>query len=75
MLISRVSRLSGLAHEREIDVTQEQIDLWKGGEFIQVAMPKLSLAEREFLMTGTTQEEWDNAFKEDEDVDTDKTGG
>jgi hypothetical protein len=54
-----ISRLSGLAHEREIDVTQEQIDLWSGGALIQVAMPNLSRAEREFLMTGATQEEWD----------------
>lgn len=66
MLIKRKSTLTGQLHEFEIDVTQEQIDQWKAGALIQNVMPHLSRPEREFIMTGTTQEEWDAAFKEEE---------
>ena len=34
---------------------------------IQNAAPHLSDADREFLMTGITVEEWDEAFPDDED--------
>lgn len=66
MLIKRISRLTGKTHTREINVTQEQIDAWRGGEYIQKAMPHLSVNDREFLMTGLTPEEWDQAFGEEE---------
>lgn len=65
MLIQKISQLSGKLHARDIDVTQEQLDRWRGGELIQRAMPHLSADDREFLMTGVTPEEWDDAFKED----------
>jgi hypothetical protein len=32
-------------------------------------MPNLSADDREFLMTGTTPEEWDEMFGDDEDCD------
>lgn len=38
------------------------------GTMIQYAFPMLNAEQREFLMTGSTQEEWDAAFpEEDED--------
>lgn len=58
MLIVRKSIFSGVIHEREIDVTPEQLARWKAGEFIQVVMPNLSASDREFIMTGTTDDEW-----------------
>ena len=39
----------------------------KGEKLIQNALPYLTVAEREFLMTGLTQEEWDDIFGEDSD--------
>ena len=45
-----------------MDVTQDQIDEWLGGELIQNVMPHLSPDEREFLMTGI---EWDKAFPDE----------
>lgn len=63
MLINRVSRLTGKRHQLEIDVTAEQLENWRNGELIQVAMPNLSPNEREFIMTGVTKEEWDEAFR------------
>lgn len=62
MKITRTSPFSGKTNTREIPVTQEQIDAWRGGVLIQDAMPNLSADDREFLMTGTTPEEWKELF-------------
>lgn len=64
MKIIRVSKITGKTHEREIDVTSEQLYAWQNGMLIQNAMPNLSVDDREFIMTGTTPEEWDAAFSE-----------
>ena len=58
MLITKTSMLSGNTSSMDIDVSQDQIDLWQGGSLIQNAMPNLSADEREFIMTGITPEEW-----------------
>lgn len=63
MIIKKKSMVSGIEHEREIAVTQEQLDDWRSGTKIQHAMPNLSADDREFLMTGITPEEWDHVFK------------
>ena len=60
MLITKTSMLSGNTSSMDIDVSQDQIDLWQGGSLIQNAMPDLSADEREFIMTGITPEEWDS---------------
>lgn len=62
MKITRTSAVSGKQHTRELDVTPEQLGRWQNGELIQNAMPHLSADDREFLMTGITPEEWDEAF-------------
>lgn len=66
MLITRKSQLSGIERTLEINVTQQQLDMWKGGMLIQKAMPQLTDDEREFIMTGITAEEWDATFEESE---------
>jgi hypothetical protein len=58
MLITKTSMLSGNTSSMDIDVSQDQIDLWQGGSLIQDAMPNLSADEREFIMTGITPAEW-----------------
>jgi len=60
MLITKTSMLSGNTSSMDIDVSQDQIDLWQGGSLIQNVMPDLSADEREFIMTGVTPEEWDS---------------
>lgn len=69
MLIRRKSQLSGKTNEMDLPVTQEQLDTWqRSGELIQRAFPNLSPDQREFLLTGATQAEWDKTFPpEDED--------
>jgi len=58
MLITKMSMMSGDINTREIDVTEFQLERWKGGHLIQDVMPDLSPDDREFLMTGITPEEW-----------------
>jgi len=63
MLIVRVSPVSGQTNERNIPVTQEQLDnYYLNGYSVQLSFPNLSADEREFIKTGITSEEWDNLF-------------
>ena len=62
MIIEKTSPFSGNVNRMSIQVTQAQIDAWKGGELIQNAMPNVSADEREFIKTGITPEEWENTF-------------
>lgn len=58
MLITRRSAFSGLETTRDINITDEQYNNWAGGMLIQNAFPHLSDDDREFLINGTTEEEW-----------------
>lgn len=66
MLITKTSMATGRARTLDLPVTQAQLEAWQNGELIQRAMPNLSPDEREFLMTGITNEEWDELFLEPE---------
>lgn len=66
MLIEKRSNLTGKLHTKDLDITQEQIDDWKSGTLIQRAMPNLTPDEREFLISGSTAEEWNTVFNESE---------
>ena len=46
----------------ELDVTKKQFEDWRGGMLLQDAFPNLNRDEREFIKSGSTKEEWDNAF-------------
>jgi hypothetical protein len=46
----------------EMGATDTEISSWIGGELIQVAMKRLSAGEREYILTGITEEEWDMLF-------------
>lgn len=66
MQITRTSILSGKTHTREIPCTPEQLNAWENGQgLIQVIMPNLSADDREFIMTGSTPEEWNSAFPDE----------
>jgi len=54
--------LTGKIHEREINVTPEQLQKWHDGMLIQDAMPHLSADDREYLISGATPEEWDKFY-------------
>lgn len=62
MLITRKSRLSGIERTIELPITEDQLQKWQQGLVIQAAMPNLNSAEREFVMTGITDDEWTEMF-------------
>lgn len=65
MKITRVSPADGVERTLEIAVTPEQYAVWESGVLpIQDAMPDATADEREFILTGTTAEQWDELFKE-----------
>lgn len=64
MLIRRVSQITGIERVRDIPVDPEDYARWQLGELIQRAMPYLNDADREFIKTGITQDEWDEVFSE-----------
>jgi len=66
MLIEKQSLFSGKTHIMDLPVTQEQIARWEEGAFIQDVMPELSDSEREFLISGMTDEEWTECWGEEE---------
>ena len=67
MQITRRSLITQDEHTQEIDITQHQLNRWTAGELIQSVAPHLTPAEREFLMTGITAEEWQQSIVEDDD--------
>lgn len=65
MLITKTSMLTGVKHAIDIDVTFAQ--LWQidnKTDLIQRIVPHLTVAEREFLLTGITNDEWQEEFTE-----------
>jgi hypothetical protein len=68
MKVTKTSQLTGKEHTLEIDVDQYQLiriqNRSHSNELIQNIVPHLSMADREFLMTVITNEEWIRAFGE-----------
>lgn len=66
MQITRTSKLTSVTRTLDIPCTEEQYKAWENGELIQRAMPDLTADQREFILSGATPEEWDDAFPDDE---------
>jgi hypothetical protein len=50
----------------EIPVTQEDLEKWKNsGRCIQNVFPTLTDDQREFLLSGSTPEEWNEAMPDE----------
>ena len=58
MKITRRSPVTKEYRTMDIDVTDEQLQMWADGMLIQQAMPHLTSSEREFIMTGCTDADW-----------------
>ena len=68
--VKRRSSISGKMNTRMLPITQEQVDEWvEEGTMIQNAFPWLNDNEREFLLSGATEEEWDTLFEGDYECD------
>ena len=74
MIFIRTSILSGITRTKELDVTEEQYNAWRDGALIQNVMPHLSFDEREFLISGTTAEEWEAFTSPSDDEEADHDG-
>jgi hypothetical protein len=68
MNITKISSLTGIEHTLNINVTQDELlrveNRYNSKELIQNIVPNLTMDEREFLMTGITNEEWIRVFGE-----------
>ena len=67
--IGKQSPLSGDINYIEVDMSFLEFHSahyeWQRGKLIQEAFPNLDADQREFLLTGYTQEEWDEIFGRD----------
>jgi len=65
MKITRTSPLTGRTNTIDLPVTQDQIDRYARREdHVQNIFKNLTPGQREFIMTGITDQEWNKAFKE-----------
>jgi hypothetical protein len=64
MNITRTSELSGVTRTLDLPISIVQILEWQGGKLIQEAFPQLNPSQREFLMTGITDDEWNTMLDE-----------
>jgi hypothetical protein len=62
MEIERNNIFTGMPVTKEINVTAAQIANWKNGMLIQEAMPNLTASEREFFVSGVSDEDWEKIF-------------
>lgn len=68
MKITKTSTLTGNTNTMDLDITEEQMFNWQHkGMLIQLAMPHLKPEEREFLISGTTPEDWNELFPIEEE--------
>jgi hypothetical protein len=65
MLIEKICPFTGKVNTKEIDVTLLQLKAWQHGQLIQKAMPNVSPSDREFIMTGITDDAWDDMFDDE----------
>lgn len=59
MLFTRTSIFSGVTRTIDLDVTDEEYTAWGHGTPIQYAMPRLNADQREFIMTGLYDGEYE----------------
>lgn len=70
MLVTKKSPMTGKDNTLDLDITPEQlaeIETRGRARLIQEIVPHLSDAEREFLLTGYTQEDWNAMFPPEEE--------
>tara|TARA_R110000822_G_scaffold73771_10_gene177376 strand:+ start:745 stop:1059 length:315 start_codon:yes stop_codon:yes gene_type:complete len=74
MKITKKCPFTQAVNTLDLNITQDQVDAWHAGGYIQEIMPHLSPDEREFLISGAAPGEWEKQFShdgEEEDQDED----
>ena len=67
MKITKRSMFTNESHTMDLPITAAQLNQWQAGTLIQVAMPQLTVEQREFLMTGAVGDDW-NMLRDPEEV-------
>lgn len=68
MIIKMKSMFTGRINEMDLPVTQADIDAWRASDrLVQSVFPDLTIEQREFLLTGSTPQEWIEVFGEEEE--------
>lgn len=62
MKIRKNSTWSGKINEMDLDITENQWRNYQAGMLVQNAFPNLNATEREFLITGMSEEEQKEMF-------------
>ena len=67
--VTKKSIVSGKSNTMELDITQENLDMYEdiGGRLVQDIFPNLDKGEREFLISGITPQEWEETFGDADD--------
>lgn len=71
MQITRTSIFTGITRTKELPITIHQWYEYVNGVCAQDAFPQLSDSQREFILTGITDSEWDQ-YMSDEEEDNDE---
>jgi len=66
MVITRTS-VFGVTRSKDLNVTPEQIARWEQGELAQDVFTQLTAGEREFIISGNTDEDWNLMFIDEAD--------
>ena len=62
MKVTRQSMFSGKVHTADLPINQDQLDRYERGGNIGTVFADIPPEWREFIMTGTTPEEWKKEF-------------
>jgi hypothetical protein len=66
MLVTRKS-VFGVTRTKDLPITQEQYNAWESGVHAQDAFANLNAEDREFIISGNTDEDWNKMFANDAD--------
>ena len=72
MEVTRTSRITGITRTIDLPITEEQLIDYGRGALIQDALWNLTASQREFFMTGITEEEWNMFIEVTDDNDEDE---
>jgi hypothetical protein len=68
LTLTRTSIFTGARNTMTLPITMEEFRFWRSGQaLIQEVFPHLNPIQREFLMSGETEDEWTEIFGSAED--------
>ena len=63
MLITRKSWISNKIRTLDIEITDVELDQWRAGHSLDKICPYLSESDKEFIVTGITDDEWEDVIR------------